>query len=185
MTNSFTISRIDVLGADASEAKEEIPDMALLDVLTNANFRTEQVGRVVIFPGASRHQGYLVKSVGEELRIRSFLKMFYGAQLAIALLGYLLASEWSRDLIYSLGRPSAFLYRTVGIVLGTLFFVVGIPSWLLWRSYKKALLNFVSIQDQVVLSRKSASRSLWLVGVGLIALAILMSLVAKIWIRAH
>ena len=59
--------------------KENRIPMALLDSIVSANFRSENTGRVVVFPGDRRHRGYLVKSPAEELKIRSFLKMFYGA----------------------------------------------------------------------------------------------------------
>jgi hypothetical protein len=146
--------------------------MALLDLVVDANFRSEQAGRVVIFPGGRRTRGYLVKSESEELRIRSFLKMFYFAQLSIQLVGLLLALEWSRELSYALNRPSDVLLR-IGITLGFYSLVVGVPYWLLWRSYKTAVLSFVSVQDEVVVSGKSASRS-WKVGVGLTALGLLV-----------
>jgi len=170
------MSRTGVQEGAVLEFEEEIPDMALLDSIVDANFSSEQAGRVVIFPGSGRHRGYLVKSAAEELKIRSFLKIFYFAQFSILLLGYVLASEWSRELSYALGRPSAFLLRTVGIVLGIYALVVGVPYWLLWKCYKKAYLSFVSVQDEVVVSGKSASRRPVVVGAGLIALAILMLL---------
>ena len=61
--------------------------------------------------------------------------------------------EWS---VY---RPSAgirqagcasSLLRAEGIYLGIYLLIVGLPYFLLWRSYKKALLNFVSVQDEVL-----------------------------------
>jgi len=183
VNNSFTMSRTGAQGGAILELKEEIPDMALLDLIVDTSFRSEPTGRVVIFPGGRRHRGYLVKSAAEELKIRSFLKIFYFALFSILLLGYFLASEWSRELSYALGRPSVFLLRTAGIALGIYSLVVGVPYWLLWRSYKKALLSFVSVQDEVVVAGKSASRHLWIVGAGLIALAILIVLAAMLLMR--
>ena len=78
--------------------------MALLDSIVSANFRSENAGRVVLFPGDRRHRGYLVKSSAEEQKIRSFLKMFYCAHFSILFLGYFLATEWSRDIYHVLGR---------------------------------------------------------------------------------
>jgi len=176
VNNSFTLSRTGVPEDAILDFEKEVPDMALLDSIVDANFRSEPSGRVVIFPGGRRHRGYLVKSADEELKIRSFLKMFYFAQFSILLLGYFLASEWSRELSYALGRPSAFLFRTVCIVLGIYFLVVAVPYWLLWRSYKKTFLSFVSVEDEVVVAGKSASQRLWIIGAGLIALAILIVL---------
>lgn len=163
------------------EFKDESLDMALLDLIIDANFRSEQVGRVVVFPGDRRNRGYVVKSAGEELRIRSFLKMFYFANFSILSLGYLLAFEWSRELSYALGRQFAFVNR-MGITLGFVSFVVGVPYWLLWRSYKRAFLSFVSVEDEVVLSQKSGRRY-WSVSARLIALGILILLAALLLVR--
>jgi hypothetical protein len=176
MTNNFAMSRTGVRESVVLELKEEISDMALLDSIIDANFSSERAGRVVTFPGSRRHRGCLVKSAAEELKIRSFLKMFYFAQFSILLLGYVLASELSRELSYALGRPSVFLFRTVGIAIGMYALVLGVPYWLLWRSYKMALLSFVSAEDEVVVSGKSVSRRPVIVGAGLIALAILTAL---------
>ena len=145
--------------------------MAILDLVVDSNFRSESAGRVVIFPGL-RRQGYLVKSTDEELKIRSFLKMFYFAHFAILSLGYFLAFEWSRELSYALGRQFVFVFR-MGITLAFCSFIMGVPYWLLWRSYKKALLSFVSAQDEVAVSGKGANRRHWIFG---IALAILLLL---------
>jgi hypothetical protein len=147
--------------------------MTLLDSIVDANFRSDNAERVVVFPGG-RERGRVVKSEDEELRIKSFLKMFYLAHFSILLLGSSLAFEWSRELIHALDRRSLLL--RVGVVLGIYSFIVGVPYWLLWRSYKKALLSFVSPQDQLVISSNSAYWRSWIVGAGLIALAILLVL---------
>jgi hypothetical protein len=160
-----------------------MPDMALLDLAVDANFRSEPAGRVVIFPGGRRNRGYLVKSESEELRIRSFLKMFYFAQLSIQLLGLLLALEWSRELSYALGWPVALLFR-IGIILGFYSIVVGVPYWLLWRCYRKEFLNFVSVRDEVVVSGNSSSRRHWILRAGLIALGILILLAVMLLVRS-
>jgi hypothetical protein len=68
------------MGVDTTRGiypKENRIHMALLDFIVDANFRSEAVGRVVVFPGDRRHRGYVVKSQAEELKIRSFLRMFY------------------------------------------------------------------------------------------------------------
>ena len=71
-------------------------------------------------------------------------------------------------------QAAAHLLRTEGIYLGISLLVVGLPYFLLWRSYKKALLNFVSVQDEVLVSGKSGDKSriirLWLVGFGALLL---------------
>ena len=74
-------------------------------------------------------------------------------------------------------QAAAHLLRTEGIYLGISLLVVGLPYFLLWRSYKKALLNFVSVQDEVLVSGKSGDKSriirLWLVGFGALLLLLL------------
>jgi hypothetical protein len=55
-------------------------------------------------PGDRRKRGYLVTSDADELKIRSFLQMFFSAQLSILVLGYFLASEWSREIYHALGN---------------------------------------------------------------------------------
>jgi len=157
--------------------------MALLDLIVDGYFRSGKGGRVVIFPRRCRPRGYAVKSAAEELRIRSFLKMFYFAHFSIILLGSFLAYESSMELSYALGRPVIHLIRTGGIVLGTYSLVVGVPYWLLWRSYRKDFLSFVSVQDEVVVSGTSSGRQPWIVGAGLIVLAILTVLGAMFLIR--
>jgi hypothetical protein len=154
--------------------------------LTDAYFRNEKAGRVVVFPWNRRNRGYVVRSEAEELKIRSFLKMFNYAYFSILLLGYFLASEWSRELSYALGRPAKHLLRTGGTFLGIYFLVVGVPYFFLWRTYKKAYLSFVSAQDQVLVSGKRAGQQPWIViGVALIALGILILFGIIFFIRAR
>jgi hypothetical protein len=76
--------------------------MAFLDSIVGACFRDEEAGRVVVFSGDRPTRGYVVRSESEELKIRSFLKMFYFAHFSILLLGYSLASEWSRGIYHAL-----------------------------------------------------------------------------------
>ena len=61
--------------------------MSLLDSIVGRSFRDEKAGRVVVFTGDRRNRGYVVKSESEELKIRSFLKMFYFAHFSILTLG--------------------------------------------------------------------------------------------------
>jgi hypothetical protein len=127
--------------------------MALLSLIVDGYFKSEGVGRrVVIFPRRWRPRSYLVKSAAEELRIRSFLKMFYFAHFSILLLGSFLAYESSMELCYALGRPAGHLLRTGAISLGIYCLVVGIPYGMLWRSYRKDFLSFISVQDEVAKS---------------------------------
>jgi hypothetical protein len=148
--------------------------MALLDSIVGKSFRDEKAGRVVVFTGDRRNRGYVVKSESEELKIRSFLKMFYFAHFSILLLGMLVANAWSTFIIHihAFGRPDAHVLRTVGIFLTIYTLLVGVPYFLLWRSYKKARLNFVSAQDEVLVSGMSAGRHAWIVLAGLTALAL-------------
>src|SRR5258708_9147670 len=129
--------------------------MALLDSIVGARFRDEKAGRVVVFYGDRRARGYVVRSESEELKIRSFLKMFYFAHFSILLLGYSLASEWSRGIYRAaLRRPEAHLFGATCISLGVYFLVAGLPYFLLWRSYKKAFVSFVSPEDEVLVSER-------------------------------
>ncbi|SRR5216684_743180 len=148
--------------------------MALLDSIVGKSFRDEKAGRVVVFTGDRRNRGYVVKSESEELKIRSFLKMFYFAHFSILLLGMLVANAWSTFVIHihAFGRPDAHVLRTVGIFLTIYTLLVGVPYFLLWRSYKKARSNFVSAQDEVLVSGMSAGRQAWIVLAGLTALAL-------------
>jgi hypothetical protein len=160
--------------------------MGLLDAIVGKAFRDEKGGRVVVFTGVRRNRGYVVKSESEELKIRSFLKMFYAAHFSILLLGMLLANAWSSFIVHlqEFGRPSAHLLRAEGIYLGIYLLIVGLPYFLLWRSYKKALLNFVAGADEVSVSRRSGERqswiSLWLIMFGaLILLGAIFYLVGR------
>ena len=139
--------------------------MGFLDSIVGRAFRDEKAGRVVAFSGDRRNRGYLVKSEAEELKIRAFLKMFYFAQLAILLLGMQVTNAWSTFFTHleGFGRPAEHVYRAMGISLGIYSLVVGLPYFLLWRSYKKSLLSFVSPQDEVLVSGKSLGQQPWTV----------------------
>jgi uncharacterized protein YjeT (DUF2065 family) len=146
--------------------------MGLLDSIVGRSFRDEQSGRVVVFTGDRRHRGYVVKSESDELKIRSFLKMFYFAHFSILLLGIMLANAWSTFFanLHEFGAPAAHILRTSGIYLGIYSVVVGLPYFLLWRSYKKALSGFVSAQDEVLISGKSPGPQPWIALAGLTVL---------------
>jgi len=132
--------------------------MALLDSIVGACFRDEKTGRVVVFSGDRRTRGYIVRSESEELKIRSFLKMFYFAHFSILFLGYFLSFEWSRQIYRALGRPEAHMFRAMCISLGVYLLVAGVPYFLLWRSYKKASVSFVLPEDEVLVSGRRAGR---------------------------
>ena len=153
--------------------------MGLLDLLVAPCFRDEKAGRVVIFPGDRRNRGYVVRSEAEELKIRAFLKMFFCAHASILLLGGLLASGWSTDLRHVLDRQAAHVLRTEGIFLGMYLLVVGVPYFLVWRSYEKAFVSFISPQDEVLVSGKRP-RQRQVVGMIVFAIAILLGVILLI-----
>jgi hypothetical protein len=134
--------------------------MGLLEAAIRRHFRDEKVGRVVVFVRGGRDRGYIVNSGPEEAKIIAFLKMFYFAEYSILLLGSSLAFAWSIFFtnLQSLGRPESHLVRTVGIYLGIYTLLVGIPDWLLWRSYKKSFSSFVSAEHEVAMSRGAAGQ---------------------------
>jgi hypothetical protein len=155
--------------------------MGLLDSIVGKSFRNENAGRVVVFTGDRRHRGYVLKSASDEPKIRSFLKMFYFAHFCILLMGMMLANAWSTFFVnlHEFGSPAGHILRTSGIYLGIYSVVVGIPYFLLWRSYKKAQLTFVSVEDEVLVSGKNQGRLPWLAlaGLTLLLLAGLMHFV--------
>src|ERR1700730_1575407 len=156
--------------------QEKTQLMSLLDHIVSRLFRDGESGRVVVFPGDSRGRGYVVKSVAEESRIRSFMKMFYFAHISIIVLGNFLAMEWSTGLNHELGRPSLHIYRAMAIAAGIYFAVTGVPYWLLWRSYKKAFTSFTVGQDAVMVSGMAPGQKTWIyVAVTLIAVGVLLA----------
>jgi uncharacterized membrane protein len=151
--------------------------VGLLDSIVSGAFRDEKAGRVVVFSGDRRNRGYIVRSPADELKIKSFLKMFYFAHLYILVLGMMLANSWSTFFIHleGMGRPIQHMARNMGLAWGVYCVVVGLPYFLLWRSYKKALPSFVSPQDEVVVSAQPGGlqqRKLILVIFGLALLLI-------------
>ena len=148
--------------------------MSLLDSIVGRSFRDEKAGRVVVFTGDRRNRGYVVKSESDELKIRSFLKMFYFALFSILLLGMMLANAWSTFFanLHEFGSPAAHILRASGIYLVIYSVAVGLPYFLLWRSYKKALLGFVSVQDEVSVSGKNKGRLPWIALAGMTVLVL-------------
>ena len=130
--------------------------MGLLDIIADRSFRDDPAGRVVVFGAGFRNRGYLVKSKAEELKIRSFLKMFGFAELSIQWLGTLLAIMWMDTFRQGSGRLADHIWRTIGIYLVTYALVAGLPLLLLWRSSKKEFLRFVSPEDEVLVTSKSS-----------------------------
>jgi hypothetical protein len=157
--------------------------MALLDHMLDGCFRNDSVGRVVIFSGGRSNRGYLVKSQADELKIRSFLKMFLAAHLAILLLGMQLAITWGHDVAYAFERPAHHLVRTSCIFLGIYSVVVGLPYFFLWRSYRKALFNFVSPQDEVEITVEHSKQRM-LIGIAVAAFGVLLMFGFFLLVRA-
>lgn len=150
--------------------------MGLLDSIVSNAFRDEKAGRVVVFSGDRRNRGYIVRSAAEELKIKSFLKMFYFAHFCILVLGIMLANSWSTFFVHleGMGRPIEHMVRYMGIDLGVYCVVVGLPYFFLWRSYKKALSSFVSAQDEVVVSGQTRWQQKWKLLLTICGLALLV-----------
>jgi hypothetical protein len=157
--------------------------MGLLDSIVDRSFRDDRIGRVVVFGGDLRKRGYVVRSKDQELKIRSFVKMFIFAQLSIQLLGLLLANAWSTGISHTYGRPAAHIFRLSGIFLGIYFLVVGLPMLLLWRSYKRERFSFVSAQDEVLVTSKFPRNQLFFRAIALGAFAILILMGIMLLIR--
>jgi hypothetical protein len=159
--------------------------MGILGAIVDTCFRDDKTGRVVVFPGDGRKRGYLVKSDADEQKIRAFLLMFYSAHFAIFVLGYFLASEWSRDIyhLHLLGNPADHLLRNGMISVGAFLVVVGLPYFLLWRSYKNTRMSFVTAEDEVLVTvgrpRQSIQWKLLAIGLVIAGLAILL---AALWL---
>jgi hypothetical protein len=159
--------------------------MGLLDAIVGQAFRDDKVGRVVVFNGDRRNRGYVVRSEADELRIKSFLKMFYFAHFSILLLGIMLANAWATFVIHldALGKPAAHLLRSEAIFLAIYCLVVGLPYLLLWRTYKQALPTLVSAQDAVPVSgglsirqRLVKQRALIVLGLATVAIGLLLAI---------
>jgi hypothetical protein len=157
--------------------------MAILDLMLDGCFRDDSVGRVVTFSGGRRNRGYLVKSAADELKIRSFLKMYLAAHLAILLLGMQLALTWGHDVAYAFDRPAHHLVRTYCIFLGIYSVVVGLPYFLLWRSYRKAIFNFVSPQDEIEITATRSKKGI-VIGIAVAAFGILLMIAGFVLVRA-
>jgi hypothetical protein len=153
--------------------------MGLLDLIADRSFRDDPAGRVVVFGGGLRGRGYLVKSKAEELKIRSFLKMYGFAELSIQLLGTIAACAWLGTFSSTSGRPAEEVFRALWIYLGFYSLVAGIPQWLLWKSYKTERFRFVSPEDEVVVTSKPPRNPqfLTLAGIAFVGFLILLGAV--------
>ena len=154
--------------------------MGFIDLLVNRSFRDEQAGRVVVFDGIGRGRGYLLRSTGDEQRIRAFLRMYVSAELAIQLLGTLLVAAWLSSVFGSAGRPT--LERELmrgGFFLAAYALVVGLPFLLMWRAYRQAVPSFVAPADAVAVSWQPMDRTqrIALTLLVLLALALVLAIV--------
>lgn len=157
--------------------------MSFLDTVVGQAFRNDKAGRVVVFTGDRKNRGYIVRSETDELKIKSFLKMFYFAHFSIFLLGSCLTYAWSIFLVdlHVFRRASEDFVRIFAFFLGINCILVWIPDFLLWRSYRRALSNFVSAQDQVEVASWPANQRWKFVVLGIMAAA-LGILVATLWL---
>jgi len=105
--------------------------------------------------------------------------MFYFALFAIFFLGSLLSNQLAVK-IYNASLDSyAHLLRALGLCVAIYSGILALPLLLLWRSYKKSFLYFVSDQDEVsvsgeLLATARNTRRIWmaLLAIGLIVLAL-------------
>jgi hypothetical protein len=154
--------------------------MGLIDAIVNRSFRETQAGRVVVFSGDPRKRGYLVRSLAEEQKIRSFLKMFYFAHLYILVFGVMLSQVCALWLARGeFDRPAHHLLGSVSIFAAIYCLVVGLPYALLWRAYKRALTSFVATTDEVSLTgTKAPAGRQWILlavaGFALLILAVIL-----------
>jgi hypothetical protein len=149
--------------------------MGLLDAIVSRHFRDDRAGRILALPVDRRIRGYLVKSESEELRIRAFLKMYYCAGWSLQLVSLLVTIGWITEMTYASGNSIAHHVRSGATFVVTYSLIVALPCFLLWKTYKKALLSFVSAQDEVAASGKQPRRPRDLLALGIIvAIAIAM-----------
>ena len=150
--------------------------MGLLDSIVDSAFRQEPAGRVVVFGGDRRNRGYIVRSAAEELKIKSFLKMFLFAQFSVLVLGTMLANSWSTFFLHleGMGRPIEHMTRNMGISVGVYFVVVGLPYFFVWSLYKKALPSFAAAQDAVEVSGQNARQRKWKLVLAIFGFALLV-----------
>ncbi len=111
--------------------------MGLLDSIVSRSFRDDPAGRVVVLGGELRGRGYLVKSKADELKIKSFIKMFIFAELSLQMLGLWLALAWIGQ--YSDARDRAgHLLRAICVFAGIYSVIVILPLLLLGGPIKRS-----------------------------------------------
>jgi hypothetical protein len=126
--------------------------MSFLDHALDSRFPTDAKGRVLFIP-IRRRLGYVVESKPEERKIRSFLKMYLIASVAIQFLGMnasilqgiLQADLWPADWIqFRRTHLVAGAFAIAAITLAIQIPLFWIPYALLWKSYKEANTTFTS-----------------------------------------
>ncbi len=140
----------------------------------------------MVFSGDRRCRGYVVRSAAEELKIKSFLKMFYFAQFCILALGIMLSNSWSAFFVHleGMGNPVEHIVRNIGVALAVYGMVAGLPYFFLWKSYKKSLPSFVSSLDEVEISGQSKRQqqsklALVIMGLALLVMAAALVLLVR------
>ena len=160
--------------------------MGFIDFIVNRSFRDEKECRVVVFNGVGRGQGYLVRSTGEELRIRAFLKMYLFAELAIQTLGTLLVAGWLSSLFGATGTPTLERELTMGgFFLAAYALIVGLPFFFLWRAYRQAVQSFVSPGDAVAIGPRPMDRTQRIVLAVIALLVVAVALTIVVLVRAR
>jgi len=148
--------------------------MGLLDIIANRSFRDDPAGRVVVFGGGLRNRGYLVRSKTDELKIRSFIKMFSFAEISIQLLGTLSATAWLGTFSHASGRLAEQAFRAICIYLGFYSLVAVLPILLLWRAYRRERFCFVSPEDEVLVTSEPPRDQRFFRIAALVAISILI-----------
>jgi membrane associated rhomboid family serine protease len=78
------------------------------------------------------------------------------------------------NLNYASEHSAAHIIKSGAIFACVYALLVGVPYWLVWRSFKKELLNFVSTQDEVVISSRRPTRQQTLPIIAIIATALMI-----------
>jgi hypothetical protein len=151
--------------------------MGFLALFVGRHFRDEKAGRVVVFCGDRRNQGYLVASAADERKITAFLKMYYAAELSIQLVSTLVTIWWITALTSSPDTSIPRIAKSGAIFLGVYSLVVAAPYIFLRKAYKRELLAFVSGQEEVLVSAKPVGRQSRVALVVLAALVLLALLI--------
>jgi uncharacterized membrane protein len=101
--------------------------------------------------------------------------MFYCAEWSLQLVSLLVTIRWITELTYASGNSIAYHIKSGATFVVTYALIVALPYFSLRKTYKKALLSFVSAQDEVVASGKQLRPPRDLLALGIIvAIAMLV-----------